>query len=204
MGNVRLVIAGFAPFQNHHISGVQQERVALLWQGGAQRHISVAVSRHPFGKLRHVIQVIDPVADLGAAGVVTMAAIRTGHTDTVPIGNAEPFLAACIKKANAAGRLFHVLIQHLPAIAVDIQVIIALHGIQPQQIGIFRRIHPESVLRNKILGKHTFFVFIAVSGKAAAVFENAVIALVKTQGIDKIIKLILERLCFQLPAMILP
>ena len=35
-------------------------------------------------------------------------------------------------------------------------------------------------------------------------FENAVIALVKTQGIDKIIKLILERLCFQLPAMILP
>jgi hypothetical protein len=46
-------------------------------------------------------------------------------------------------------------------------------------------------------------VFIAVSGKAAAVFENAVIALVKTQGIDKIIKLILERLCFQLPAMIL-
>lgn len=38
----------------------------------------------------------------------------------------------------------------------------------------------------------------------SGIMQRRPIALVKTQGIDKIIKLILERLCFQLPAMILP
>ena len=150
-----------------------------------------------------------PAADFGPvvvdipAGVVTLRAIRPNYTDAVPVRDVEQGLSLRVHKADATLGVFQMPVQCFPAITVDIQVIIALHGIQPQQIGILRRIHPESVLRNKILGKHTFFVFIAVSGKAAAVFENAVIALVKTQGIDKIIKLILERLCFQLPAMIL-
>ena len=69
---------------------------------------------------------------------------------------------------------------------------------------MLRRIHSESVLRNEILGKHAFFMLITVSGKAAAVFENAAIAIIKTQGIDKIVKFVLERLCFQLRAMIPP
>ena len=176
VGNVRLVTAGFAPFQNHHISGVQQERVALLRQGGAQRHISVAVSRHPFGKLRHVIQVIDPVADLGAvlvnvaACVVAMAPSGRVTRILSPSGMRNRSLPLASRKQMPRAAFFHVLLQHLPAIAVDIQVIIALHGIQPQRIGILRRIHPESVLRNKILGKTHFLCVHSSIGKGCCGF----------------------------------
>ena len=151
-----------------------------------------------------------PAADFGPmvvdipADVAMLRAIRPEHTDAVPIRDAEQGLSLRVHKADATLGVFQMPVQCFPAIAVDIQVIIPLHRVQPQEIGVLRCIHPESILRNEILGKHTFFMFITVSGKAAAVFENAAIAIIKTQGIDKIVKFVLERLRFQLRAMIPP
>ena len=88
-------------------------------------------------------------------------------------------------------------IQPLAHIAITVQIVFTLVGVQTQHIGIVFRIRPEAKLPT-ISAEAAFRCPPAIGRQCAAVFQHAAVILIKAEGIDNIIKLSFEILCFQI------
>ena len=67
-----------------------------------------------------------------------------GYADTVAVRNAELLLVAGGDKPNAMLGIPHIPVQVISFIAIDIEVIVAGTGIQPQKVGVVLGIYPKT------------------------------------------------------------
>ena len=128
---------------------------------------------------------------------ITGVSIRVADPDLISVGDAELFLIMGRDKADALSGLLYMLVQPVPAVAVAVQVILPLVGVEAHEVGIPLRVHakpPFPVIAEAGLG-----VGIAVFRELRPTLQDAF-----AEGVDNRIKLILEGLGFLVPAVVLP
>ena len=138
-----------------------------------------------------------------AAHPVAVLSVRLDNANLVTGRDTEAFLVIWSNKADAFFCLFHVPIQILSEIAVDVEVVISLVGVEPHEIGIFSRIDPKAKL-SLVRDIGAFGMVIAKTGESLAAIKDAAIPLIEAQSIYDLIKLIFELLCFQVTTVVCP
>ena len=138
-----------------------------------------------------------------AAGVDTGRPVLTVNPDLVAIFEAEQFIIFRVDEADTSGGLGDIVIEPVPAVAVDIEVVVVLPGIEPDQVGVELGIYPET----KILALTVIFALRVVMTELfqrLKILEEAAEALIGAHGVDEAVKLRLEVIALQVRAMVFP
>ena len=86
----------------------------------------------------HMVFVDEP------CGSVQLLSIRFHDTDLISVRDSEELLIVRIDEADAASGSLHVLFQPVSAVAVAVQAVLALVGIETHEIGILRSVYPDA------------------------------------------------------------
>ena len=129
------------------------------------------------------------------AGTVSLFTIRVGDSDFIAVRDTEQFLIVRVDKADASFCLLQMTVKPLSLIAVAIQIVFAPVGVQAQHIGILLRVCTKTKLP-AIAAEAAFRCPPAIGGQCTAVFQYAAIVLIKAEGVDNLVKLCFEVLCF--------
>lgn len=78
-----------------------------------------------------------------AAALCESLAVGVNDSDLSAVGDAEQLLVVAVNEPDASCSVLYVLVQPVPAVAVAVQVILTLVGVQAEQIGVLDRIRAE-------------------------------------------------------------
>jgi len=144
------------------------------------------------------------VADLGmtfiykAAGIFSLFSPR-GHYDyPAAVWDTKQFFIVRVNKSDTLLGFLNVLIKPFLYKAVAVKIVVAPCGVAPQQIGVFFRIHTETVLRAIAPLKGAVRILPCKRTHSGTVFQQSVF--IGAQSIDNLVKFRLNKIAARWPA----
>ena len=157
--------------------------------------------------LRKFADVVEIVSDLQMsfiykpAGLILRFSRGEGHADAVTVRKAELLLVVWGNKPNAVLGISHIPVQVISFIAIDIEVIVAGTGIQPQQIGVVLGIYPKTRF---IPPKFWRGGLMTSTGQASSVCQDTAILGILPQSVYHLVKFCPEFRRFQIRHVVEP
>ena len=142
------------------------------------------------------------VADLGmtfiykAAGIFSLFSPRVRYDYPAAVWDTEQLLIVRVNKSDTLLSFLNVLIKPFLYKAVAIKIVVAPCGVAAQQIGVFLRIHSETVLRAIAALKGAIRILPCIRTHIGTAFQQSVF--IGAQSIDNLVKLRLELVRFPL------
>ena len=106
-------------------------------------------------------------------GLILTAALCVQNANLIPVSKREQRLVIGCNKADALLCLLQVVVKPITAVAITVNVIVTFGGIQAQQVGIVRRVHPDAELLGVIARKAAFGMSGTEGRKRRTTFQYA-------------------------------
>ena len=139
-----------------------------------------------------------------SAGLDIDFTIRSCEPDGFSIIQQKQIPVVGIDESNSALSPFHVPVQQILFVAVDIGVVVAFAGIQPEHIAVIFGISPEAVVLAVSGLEGCLIKGVAVGQHFAPVLQDIAKLRIKPELIHHPVEFFLESICFQTRHMIIP